>query len=111
MFGTVIMQAHVAVLALLVLSGSNRLSAAESYLGKYAFNWHIDPDTTKCKTVDNQLNARLNSPQFTCHRTKQTATQVPATECTTKDEQIGYLLFSSMKLCENERLTQAANGP
>ena len=85
--------------------------SADSLLGQFTFNWHIEPGQTKCAAVDAPLLARFKSDAFQCEMepVTNTASGEPARVCTEKGDGAEYLVFSSMKSCELERTEQASN--
>jgi hypothetical protein len=79
--------------------------------GKFAFNWHAMPSRVKCAKVDGKLFAEIASKSFTCEMKPitNTASGKPARVCTSSKGDKEYLIFDTLKACEEERKTQASN--
>ena len=77
--------------------------------GKFAFNWHSDPGKQKCARVAGPLLADFKSAKYRCNLTAKTNTSsgAPARMCTEVKGRKEYIVFDTMKACEEERKTQA----
>ncbi len=84
----------------------------DSLEGRYGFDWHSDPEKTRCVRVDSKLIVRFGSPSYRCDLTpfSNTASGASAVKCSKKDGNVEYLIFTTKAACETERQTQAANG-
>ena len=85
----------------------------DSLRGQFTFNWHTDPDKTRCAAVNGRLLSIFKSDAFQCNLEiiSNTASGEPARVCTEKGDGAEYLIFETEKACELERETQASNGP
>ena len=81
--------------------------------GMYAFNWLKNPGRQTCVVVDGKLLADLRSPQYRCDLAPKTNTSAGhrVRTCTRVGGRVEYLIFDTRKQCEEERKTQASNGP
>lgn len=80
--------------------------------GRFAFNWHSNPDRQKCRAVEGKLLGDLKSAQYKCDLkpVSNTASGNKAVVCTQAKGKAEYLIFATMRACEDERKTQASNG-
>lgn len=101
------------VAALAALAPAPVVQAADvgQLKGKFAFNWHAMPSRVKCGKVEGKLYAEIASKSFTCEMTPvtNTASGKPARVCTSSKGDKEYLVFDTLKACEEERKTQASN--
>ena len=79
--------------------------------GKFAFNWHANPDKQKCISVAGQLLADFKSAKYRCdlNAKSNTSTGASARTCTEGKDGKEYLIFDTQRACEEERKTQASN--
>ncbi len=81
--------------------------------GKFAFDWHRDPERQKCRKVDARLLADFESPRYRCDLTPKTNTGAGSVVrmCTRKGARGGgeYLIFDTFRACEDERKEQVSN--
>lgn len=100
------------LVSLACATGSAHAADIDSLRGRYAFDWHIAPDKTRCAGVDDRLLALFKSNAFACNMktVTNTASGQPAVVCTKKSGGAEYLIFSSKKSCDLERQTQISNG-
>lgn len=100
-------------LAILVLLASAPVYAQglDVLNGKFAFNWHTNPDRETCAAVTARLLADFKSAKYRCDLNVKTntASGAPARTCTAKNGRREYLIFDTRRACEEERKTQAAN--
>lgn len=78
--------------------------------GKFAFNWRSEPSREKCVKVTGALMAAFRSGKYRCDlkQVTNTSTGAPARICTqTKGKE--YLIFDTLRACDNERKDQASN--
>lgn len=96
----------------LLPSASHAADSIDGLKGQFAFDWHIEPEKTKCAAVDDALIALFKSDKFTCELVPvtNTASGEAARTCTEKGDSREYLIFETQKACEAERETQASNG-
>ena len=100
--------------AVLVLCLASLPAAADSLdvlQGKYAFNWHAEPSHEKCLKVAGKLLADFKSSRYRCvlKVVTNTSTGAPARTCTEVKDRKEYLIFDTLRACEDERKTQASN--
>ncbi len=98
----------------LVLSFASAPADAQSLdvlQGKFAFNWHSNPDREKCIKVAGPLLAAFKSARYRCDLTviTNTSSGERARKCTERNDGKEYLIFDTMRACENERKDQASN--
>ena len=102
-----------AVLILLLLASSAHAQTIDALEGKFAFNWHNNPDREKCVRVTGPLLADFKSANYRCDLTVRTNTSRGASvrTCTAtkgrSNSRKEYLIFDTMRACENERKDQA----
>ena|SRR5258707_1976667 len=79
--------------------------------GKYTFNWHAAPSREKCLKVAGKLLTDFRSNKYRCELTAitNTSTGAPARTCTEVKGGKEYLIFDTLRACEDERQTQASN--
>lgn len=79
--------------------------------GRAAFNWFLDPAKTRCARVEKGLLHRFKSKDYTCDLTgrNNSSSGEEFVKCTKNDNSVEYMVFKTMKSCEKERRTQAAN--
>ena len=78
--------------------------------GKFAFNWRSEPSREKCVKVAGALLAAFKAGKYRCDLkpVTNTSTGAPARICTqTKGKE--YMIFDTLKACDNERKDQASN--
>lgn len=99
-----------AVLFVLLLASPAAAQTPDALQGKFAFNWHSDPDRQKCVRVGGKLLADLKSKLYRCDLKAKTNTSSGASvrTCTQVNGRREYLVFDTMRACENERKEQAA---
>jgi hypothetical protein len=99
-----------AVLILLFLASAARAQTPDALEGKFAFNWHNNPDREKCVRVTGALLADFKSKNYRCEASARTNTSngVKSRICTQARGRKEYLVFDTMRACENERKEQAA---
>jgi hypothetical protein len=99
-----------AVLILLLLSAPAHAQTLDALEGKFAFNWHTNPDREKCVRVTGPLLAGFKSKTYRCDPNARTNTSSGAKvrTCTATKGRKEYLIFDSMRACEDERKDQAA---
>jgi len=87
------------------------ISAENSLMGKFTFNWYVEPSKTRCARIGHALMAKLSSAKFHCDFTPHTntASGAAASLCSSTDGNSEYMIFSTLAACENEHETQAAN--
>ena len=83
----------------------------DSLKGQFTFDWHSDPSSAVCATIDDKLLATLKSDLFECNLepVTNTASGETARVCSKKGGEGEYLIFATQKSCELERETQASN--
>lgn len=81
--------------------------------GMFAFNWLKNPGRQTCVVVDGKLLAEFQSSRYRCDLSVRTNTSTGASvrTCTRVRKGAEYLIFDTRKDCEEERKTQASNGP
>lgn len=101
----------VSIALLAAFSSAAHAAEVEQLKGKFAFNWHAMPSRVKCAKVDGKLYAEISSKTFTCEMkpVTNTASGKPARVCTSSKGDKEYLVFDTLKACEEERKTQASN--
>jgi hypothetical protein len=81
--------------------------------GKFAFDWHRDPARQKCRKVDARLLADFESAKYRCDLTPRTNTGAGSVVrmCTRKGARGSgeYLIFDTLRACEDERKEQVSN--
>ena len=79
--------------------------------GKFAFNWRAEPGGQKCVKVDGKLLSDFKTAKYRCdlNARSNTSTGASARTCTEAKDGKEYLIFDTMKACEDERKTQASN--
>jgi hypothetical protein len=79
--------------------------------GKFAFNWHANPGREKCIKVEGPLLADFESTKYRCdlNAISNTSTGASARTCTETKGRKEYLIFDTLRACDNERKTQASN--
>lgn len=79
--------------------------------GKYAFNWHAEPSREKCLKVAGKLLTDFKSNRYRCElkAVTNTSTGAPARVCTEVKGGKEYLIFDTLRACDEERETQASN--
>ena len=79
--------------------------------GKYAFNWRAEPSREKCVKVAGKLLTDFKSNKYRCVLTPvtNTSTGAPARTCTEVKDGKEYLIFDTLRACNEERETQASN--
>jgi hypothetical protein len=79
--------------------------------GKFAFNWHADPAREKCVRVAGPLLADFKSKKYRCDLKAKTNTSNGASvrTCTEVRGRKEYLIFDTLRACNNEREEQASN--
>jgi hypothetical protein len=106
-------QRGLAILLLLFASLPAEAGKLDVLQGKFAFDWHRDPDRQKCVKVDGRLLADFESAKYRCDLTPRTNTSAGSTVrmCTRKGARGGgeYLIFNTFRDCEEERKTQVSN--
>jgi hypothetical protein len=100
-----------AVLILCLVSapaGADRLDVLQ---GKFAFNWHANPGREKCIKLEGPLMAELKSAKYRCDLKikTNTASGANARTCTAVNGRKEYLIFDTLRACEEERKTQESN--
>ena len=101
-----------AVLILLLLSSPAGAESLDVLQGKFAFNWRSEPSREKCIKVAGQLLADFTSKAYRCDLKviTNTSTGAPARTCTQlKGGRKQYLVFETLRACDNERKDQASN--
>jgi Zn-dependent M16 (insulinase) family peptidase len=97
--------------ALSVPLGAHAAGSSESEMrGKFAFDWHTDPNKTKCARVSDKLLSMFMSAKFNCAQADNTASGIPAVACSAAGGSSEYLIFKTFAACEEERKTQVSNG-
>ena len=102
-----------AVFILLLASLSAHADNLDMLSGKFAFNWHRDPERQKCVKVGGPLLADFKSAKYRCDLTPKTNTSAGSTVrmCTRKGARGSgeYLIFDTFRACEDERKEQVSN--
>ncbi len=102
-----------AALLLLLASIPAHAGKLDILQGKFAFDWHGDPDRQKCVKVGAKLLAALESPKYACDLTPKTNTSAGSVVrmCTRKGARGSgeYLIFDTFRACEDERKEQVSN--
>lgn len=108
---TAVALAALALALALTLAPAAQAADADQLKGKFAFNWHAMPSRVKCAKVDGKLYAEIASKSFKCEMkpVTNTASGKPARVCTSSKGDKEYLVFDTLKACEEERRTQASN--
>ena len=101
-------------LAVLIFCLVSMPAAADSLdvlQGKYAFNWRAEPSREKCLKVAGKLLTDFKSNRYRCELTAvtNTSTGAPARVCTEVKDGKEYLIFDTLRACDEERKTQASN--
>ena len=96
-------------LILLLIAAPAQAQTLDALEGKFAFNWHNNPDREKCVRVTGRLLADLRSKTWRCDLNARTNTSSGAKvrTCTAAKGRKEYLIFDTMRACENERKEQA----
>jgi hypothetical protein len=100
---------NLVVLMLFLLSSP--ANADDVLQGKFAFNWHKDPAREKCVKVAGPLLADFKSKKYRCDLNPKTNSSSGATvrTCTEVRVRKEYLIFDTLRACNNEREEQASN--
>ena len=102
-----------AALILLLASLPANAGKLDVLQGKFAFDWHGDPDRQKCVKVGGRLLAAFESPKYRCDLTARTNTSAGSVVrmCTRTGARGSgeYLVFDTFRACDEERKTQASN--
>ena len=100
-----------AVLILFLLASPSHAQTLDALEGKFAFNWLSNPDRQKCARVTGPLLADFKSKNYRCDLQAKTNTSrgasVRVRTCTAVKGRKEYLIFETMRACENERKDQA----
>ena len=96
---------------LFLLSAPADADTLDVLQGKFAFNWHAEPSREKCVKVAERLLADFKSSKYRCDLTPKSNTSSGATVrmCTEAKGRKEYLIFDTLRACEEERKTQASN--
>ena len=80
--------------------------------GRFTFNWHANPSRQKCTKIEAPLLAELKSAKFRCDLkfVTNTASGKRAQVCAEAKGRREFLIFETLRNCEDERKTQASNG-
>jgi hypothetical protein len=100
-------------LALGVLAQAATAAApADPLAGRWAFNWLIDPNKTRCAKVEGKLLSQLRAKGVKCDLTEQvnSSTSHAFVSCKRAHPAAEWMIFKTRALCEDERKMQAANG-
>jgi len=100
-----------AVLMLLLLSAPADADRLDVLEGKFAFNWHAEPSREKCIKVTGPLLADFKSTKYRCdlNAKSNTSSGASARMCTEAKGRKEYLIFDTLRACDDERKTQASN--
>jgi hypothetical protein len=100
-----------AVLILFLLSAPADADSLDVLQGKFAFNWFAEPSREKCIRVAGPLLADFKSTRYRCDVNAKTNPDSGARyrTCSSVNGRKEYLIFDTLRACENERKTQASN--
>jgi hypothetical protein len=100
-----------AVLMLLLASAPADADTLDVLQGKFAFNWHAEPSREKCIKVAGRLLDDFKSTKYRCDLDVKSNTSSGASVrmCTAVKGGKEYLIFDTLRACEEERKTQASN--
>lgn len=100
---------NLAVLIFFLFSAPAYAQTPDVLQGKFAFNWHNNPDRQKCVKVDGPLLADFKSSNYRCDLKVRTNTSsgTGVRTCTAVKGRKEYLIFATMRACESERKDQA----
>lgn len=79
--------------------------------GKFTFNWHVAPAGQRCAVVSGKLLAEFKSARYRCDLKPKTNTSAGSRvrTCTQVGGRKEYLIFDTLRACEEERKTQASH--
>jgi hypothetical protein len=99
------------VLILFLASSPADADSLDVLQGKFAFNWHAEPRREKCVKVEGQLLADFKSARYRCDLKviSNTSTGASARICTEAKGRKEYMIFDTLRACDNERKDQASN--
>ena len=100
-----------ALTLILLVAAPAHAQTPDALDGKFAFNWNSNPAREKCVRVTGPLLADFRSPNYRCDLKPRTNTSSGASvrSCTAVKGRKEFLIFETMRACENERKDQAAN--
>jgi hypothetical protein len=100
-----------AVLILCLVSAPADADDLDVLQGKFAFNWHAEPSREKCIKVAGPLFADFKSAKYRCElkAASNTSSGASARICTAVKGNKEYLVFDTLRACDEERKTQASN--
>ena len=100
-----------AALILLRASMPADAGALDVLQGKFGFNWHANPAREKCVKIEGPLLADFETTKYRCNVKAQsnTSTGASARTCTEVKGKKEYLIFDTLRACDDERKTQASN--
>lgn len=98
-------------LLLLVAGAPAFAGGVDALQGKFAFNWHAATDSQKCVTVAGPLLTEFKSAKYRCDLNvkSNTSSGAAARTCTAVKGDKEYLIFDTLRACEEERKSQASN--
>lgn len=104
--------AAITCMALVSFAEGKKPTTTDELIGRYGFNWFNSPSRQKCKIIDEKLLSDFKI-KYSCNLNERedSSTGKPHIICSSKDKSKEYLIFKTKALCEDERLTQEANGP
>ena len=100
-----------ALLVSLLLSAPTNADTLGVLPGQFAFNWHAEPSREKCVKVAERLLADFKSTKYRCDLNAKSNTSSGASVrmCAEVKGRNEYLIFDTLRACEEERKTQASN--
>lgn len=98
-------------LVLFLVTAPAAAGGLDTLQGKFAFNLNAEPGGQKCVKVDGKLLADFKTAKYRCdlNARSNTSTGASARTCTGAKDGKEYLIFDTLKACEEERKTQASN--